>query len=51
MKGLETLMPPEEFIGKKVYDVLPTRLAEQTQKHIQLVLTTETTQLFEYELP
>ena len=50
MKGMEPLMPPEDFIGKNASEVLPTKVAEQTLKHIELVFRTEKPQLFEYEL-
>jgi PAS domain S-box-containing protein len=50
-KGMEPIMPPEAFLGKKVSDVLPPQLAEEVLKHIENVLMTATPVLFEYKLP
>ncbi|MGB8657319.1 MAG: PAS domain S-box protein [Candidatus Zixiibacteriota bacterium] len=49
--GNELLMPPEKFLGRKVHEVLPKAIAEQTIQSIEQALQTGETQLFEYSLP
>jgi PAS domain S-box-containing protein len=46
----DTLMPPEELIGKTVYDVLPPALAQQRMEYVEQALTTGKSQRFEYQL-
>ncbi|MFW9903346.1 MAG: PAS domain S-box protein [Candidatus Thorarchaeota archaeon] len=41
---------PEEFLGKKVQDILPKGLAEQTLSYIEKTLITQEPQIFEYQL-
>lgn len=43
-------LPPEQFLGKKAADILPTTLASQVMEHIELVLETGKSQTFEYHL-
>ncbi len=50
-KGQEPLVPPGEFIGRKVHDVLPEELADQSLDYIKRALQSGETQAFEYELP
>jgi PAS domain S-box-containing protein len=45
------LMPPEEFIGKYVSDVLPPEAAGQTMDAVQKALSTGEVGIFEYDLP
>lgn len=44
-------LPSEEFIGKKVGDVLPPFLAEWTQRHTRKTLESGEMQVFTYALP
>ncbi len=44
-------MPLGEFLGKKVSEVLPTELAQQTMHYVERALQTGDTQTFEYLLP
>jgi PAS domain S-box-containing protein len=44
------LLPPEELIGKTVYDVLPPELAQQRMDYVTRALETGTMQRFEYQL-
>lgn len=44
-------MAPQEFLGKKVSDVLPPSLAQQFTKAIEATLQTGEIQQWEYELP
>ncbi len=48
--GGDSLLPPEQFIGRRVDDVMPADLAEQTIRDIRRVLETGTPQVHEYEL-
>lgn len=50
-KELEPLVPPGEFLGKNVYEVLPSQLAQQSLQYIEQALETSHTQMFEYVLP
>ena len=42
---------PSEFMGKRVCDVLPAELAQQTMHYIEQALQTGDMQVFEYQLP
>ncbi|WP_254566340.1 PAS domain S-box protein [Oscillatoria sp. HE19RPO] len=44
------LVPPEQFIGKNLYEILPDFLAQPTGQLIEETLTTQQMQSFEYEL-
>ncbi len=48
--GVDPLLPPEQFIGKRISDVMPANLAEQTMQDVGRVLKTGTPQVHEYEL-
>lgn len=43
-------LPPDAFLGKRIQDVFPAGLAEQTLDHVQQALATGEIQVFEYEL-
>lgn len=43
-------VPPEEFIGKNVTDVLPEELSQKTMHYVHKALENNTLQIFEYEL-
>ncbi|MCT7960578.1 PAS domain S-box protein [Laspinema sp. D1] len=47
---MSPLVPPEEFLGQNLYDVLPDFLAQPTGQLIEETLKTHQMQLFEYEL-
>jgi PAS domain S-box-containing protein len=49
-KDLDLLVPPEDFLGKKVYEVLPTELAQQSMRYLEQALRTGETQIFNYQL-
>lgn len=44
-------IPPEEVIGKKIYDTLPQELADQAKKCLNSALRTRKIQIMEYQLP
>ena len=44
------LMKPEHFLGKKVFEVLPTEVARQTMRAIRQCLSGSRTVSFQYEL-
>lgn len=46
----DILLPPEQLIGKTIYDVLPTQVAEQRMTYIRKALDTREVQQFEYQL-
>ncbi|WP_017305018.1 PAS domain S-box protein [Spirulina subsalsa] len=46
-----SLMPPEAFLGKRIDDILPPPVAQQTGEAIDRALDTQQIQEFEYELP
>lgn len=43
-------VPPEQFIGKKVQDILPEQLARQTLEYMRMALESRTLQFYEYDL-
>ena len=49
-KGLEPVVPPSEFIGKEVSEVLPPEVASQALHQIGRAMETGAVQSFEYEL-
>jgi len=49
-KGQEPALPPAEFLGKNVREVLPTELALETIDYIKRALETGDTQTFGYQL-
>ena len=50
-KDFDTLVPPEEFLGKMLAEVLPPELAEITQYYIARALDENLVQTYEYSLP
>ena len=48
---MEPLVPPGQFLGKKVTDVLPADLAHQSMQIIERALESGAPQVFEYDLP
>jgi signal transduction histidine kinase len=49
--GADLFAPPEIFLGKRVVDILPPPVAQQTMLAIAEALRTGKTQVFEYALP
>jgi PAS domain S-box-containing protein len=49
-KGLDPLVPPEKFLGKKVAEVMPAEVAKQAMHYVEQALHTGRTQIFEYQL-
>jgi PAS domain S-box-containing protein len=47
----ELYVPPEKFIGKKIQDVMPPDLAQQSIHFVEQVKKTGELQVFEYQLP
>jgi PAS domain S-box-containing protein len=45
------LVPPNEFLGKSVFDVLPSKLAQQTMDCVARTLQTGEMQTLDYQLP
>ncbi|MFQ5641678.1 MAG: sigma 54-interacting transcriptional regulator, partial [bacterium] len=50
-KEFETYVPPAEFLGRKVCEVMPPEIAEQTMHYLERTLLTGDVQIFEYQLP
>ncbi len=50
-KDLEWLAPASKFLRKKVHEVLPVTVAQQTLWHIERAFLTGEMQVFEYQLP
>jgi signal transduction histidine kinase len=48
--GNQPLVPPEQFLGKRISDVLPTSVADQTMFAIERVLDSGQVHAFEYQL-
>ena len=42
-------VPPSEFIGKKIYDVMPTTATQPIMDHLERALQTKEIQIFEYQ--
>jgi diguanylate cyclase (GGDEF)-like protein/PAS domain S-box-containing protein len=50
-KESEPILSPNEFLGKKVFEILPAAIAEQTMLRVEQALKTGNIQVFEYRLP
>ena len=50
-KGQAPAIPPTDFLGRTVHEVLPADLARRVMHHIEQALRTGETQAFEYQLP
>jgi PAS domain S-box-containing protein len=48
---IRPLVPPNEFLGKNISQVMPADVTAQTMFHIQRTLDTATLQVFDYMLP
>ena len=49
-KDNDLLLPPSEFLGKNLYEVLPLEVADLTMKFVEQALQTGEIQIFEYQL-
>ena len=49
--SLNPLLPPNEFLGKNISDVMPPDVVDQTMFAIQRTLESGLLQVFEYQLP
>jgi two-component system sensor kinase FixL len=49
-KGFETLVPPEQFLGRRVEEVLPSDVAAAQPLHLAQALETGETQAYDYAL-
>lgn len=49
-KDLEPLFPPEAFLGKKIEEIMPVAIAQQSHYHIDRALASGEMQIFEYAL-
>ena len=47
--GADPMLAPEESVGRKMHDVLPTQLAQTCMHHMELALQGGNTQCFEYQ--
>ncbi|MBD1900420.1 PAS domain S-box protein [Trichocoleus sp. DQ-A3] len=50
-RDFDTFLPAQEFLGKKLDEVLPTEVAEKAKYHVEQALSTNEIQIFEYQLP
>lgn len=50
-KGLEPFVPPEEFLGRNLSDVLPVDTVEELKEAMTQALETDELQTIEYQLP
>ncbi|MBI5841072.1 MAG: PAS domain S-box protein [Chloroflexi bacterium] len=50
-KDVQNLMPPEEFLGKNIKDLLPPQIAAQTIFALERAIQTDQLHAFEYGLP
>ena len=50
-KGQEPALPPAEFLGRTVREVMPTGLAAEMIRYLEQALQTGDTQVFEYQMP
>ncbi len=48
--SFETLLPPEEFLGRSLEATLPAELAATTRRYLEMTLSTGQTQTYEYSL-
>jgi len=49
-KGIQTIAPPEQFIGKSLADIMPPAVAEIAQENLDRAFAEQLPQTFEYEL-
>jgi len=49
-KGFETLVPPEQFLGRRIEDVLPPEVASEQRLNLVRACETGSTQAYEYAL-
>jgi diguanylate cyclase (GGDEF)-like protein/PAS domain S-box-containing protein len=49
-KDFPPLLPPTQFLGKNISEILPAEVAEQTMHHVDKALTAGGMEVFEYQL-
>lgn len=49
-KDYDLLLPHDEFLGKKVHEVMPPEVAKPTMHCVEKALATQEVQIFEYQL-
>jgi PAS domain S-box-containing protein len=49
-KDLKPLFPPEAFLGKKIEEIMPAAIAQQSRYHIDRALASGEMQIFDYAL-
>ena len=49
-KSAKLLIPPEQFMGRSIQEVLPEEVADQALHHVERALTTREIQQYEYQL-
>jgi PAS domain S-box-containing protein len=49
-RDFDTFLPAEEFLGKKIDEVLPIEVAKKAKYHVEQALATDEIQIFEYQL-
>jgi PAS domain S-box-containing protein len=50
-RGVDTLLPPEEFLGKNIWEVMPPEISSPTMFAIRRAIETGQLHAFEYLLP
>lgn len=50
-KSIKTLLPPQEFLGKKVVEILPPEISNQVQQAYEVAISSQEIQLLEYRIP
>ena len=49
-RDFDTFLPAEEFLGKKIDEVLPIEVAKKAKYHVEQALATDEIQIFDYQL-
>ncbi len=49
-RDFETFVPPDQFIGKKAHDIMPSEVSSLHMQHVEQSLRTNTIQVYEYPL-
>ncbi|MDX2098432.1 MAG: ATP-binding protein [Leptolyngbyaceae cyanobacterium bins.59] len=49
-RGFASMLPPQESVGKNIYEILPQELADQRMRFVQEALATGEVQSYEFQL-
>lgn len=49
--GLQPYLSPDQFLGKKITEVLPPEVSDKCMSHLELAFQTKRVEQFEYSLP